>query len=500
LIPVTCPGCGKSYRMRLEAAGKRGKCKNCDATIRVPSLPAAGSDSSPILQRVPRSPQRAAKTHEVLQVLDEAVQFPKRPVTFGHRLTALAVAMTMLVLPVIYVLFALGVGWLTWWHITNDYVWVGVRGAGQLKLVALVMYVGLGVGGVVWVFSLIRPLFFRFDKPDRQPGLSRIEEPLIFAFADRLADKVGCPRPDIIRLSLDVNASAYYETSFFGLRRRAFTLTLGLPLIRGMTLAQLAGVMAHEFGHFSQRGSIFLDRLIRRVNLWFVLAVHRRDAIDAVVQTLTEGGGHYLVWLLGFVLFALVGVGRLVLWCLMQIGLLVSASLMQRMEFDADSYEVRVIGSSEFAVTMRRLVALGISQEIAVKYAFGSLQCRILPSDLPAFIAELADRSPQVKKRSKKQIDNEPKIRRSSHPPLRDRIAAAQEMNLPGAFSSPVPGTALFKSFDKNSAALTDFLYRRRYGTAIPHDAIHPTLEAVDAYLELAEANRQFRKTARNSN
>ena len=110
--------------MKPEAAGKRGKCKACDATIRVPAL-VAGDDSSPALVRPPRSTKRAAQAHEVLQILDEAVQFPKRPVTFGHRLTALAVATTMLVLPVIYVLFALGEGWLTWWHITNDYVWVG---------------------------------------------------------------------------------------------------------------------------------------------------------------------------------------------------------------------------------------------------------------------------------------------------------------------------------------------------------------------------------------
>ena len=148
---------------------------------------------------------------------------------------------------------------------------------------------------------------------------------------------------------------------------------------------------------------------------------------------------------------------------------------------------------------MRRLIALGIAQEIAVKYAFDSLQCRILPSDLPAFVAELADRSPQVKKRAKKRIDNEQKVRRSSHPPMCERIAAAKEMNLPAAFNSPVPGTALLKSFDKNSAAVTDCLYRMRYGASIPRDAIHPTLEAVDAYLELAEANRQFRKTPRYS-
>ena len=98
---------------------------------------------------------------------------------------------------------------------------------------------------------------FRPPPPDAGTGLSRLDEPALFAFVDRLADKVGCPRPDIIRLNLDVNASAYYETSFFGSRRRPFTLTLGLPLVGGLTLTQLAGVIAHELGHFGQRGSGF---------------------------------------------------------------------------------------------------------------------------------------------------------------------------------------------------------------------------------------------------
>jgi hypothetical protein len=159
---------------------------------------------------------------------------------------------------------------LTWWHARYDWFWMkAMSGYGTVVIAAL--YVGLSIGGALWTLSLIRPLFSGLRAPDDGTGLSRLDEPALFAFVDRLADKIGCPRPDIIRLNLDVNASAYYETSFFGLRRRAFTLTLGLPLVGGLTLTQLAGVIAHELGHFAQRGSGFLDRFIKRVNLWFAL-------------------------------------------------------------------------------------------------------------------------------------------------------------------------------------------------------------------------------------
>jgi Zn-dependent protease with chaperone function len=344
------------------------------------------------------------------------------------------------------------------------------------------LYVGLSIGGALWTLSLIRPLFSGLRAPDEGTGLSRLDEPALFAFVDRLADKVGCPRPDIIRLNLDVNASAYYETSFFGLRRRAFTLTLGLPLVGGLTLTQLAGVIAHELGHFAQRGSGFLDRFIKRVNLWFALAVGRPTLLDELIESLS--GGHWLMALVAIVLWLLVLLGRYTLWCLMQVGLIASASLMRRMEFDADCYEVGVIGSAEFEAFCRRLLELTVAHEMAFQYAFGSTDCRILPSDLVAFIAELADREPKVKKRARKLIANEERNWLASHPTVRDRIVHAHRLNLPAVFQASAPGSELFESLELRSRAVTELLYQHWYGRRLTPDAIRPAHEVVEHYLD----------------
>jgi len=425
----------------------------------------------------------------MLQLLGDSITFPKQRITIAHRLTALVVAGLMLLLPIIYLAFVAGVGWLTWWHLRYDWVWMKVA-FGYARIIAAAMYIGLGLGGILWTISLVRPLFMSLGGAFDGDGLSRADEPLLFAFAERLADKVGCPRPQIIRLSLEVNASAYYETSMFGLRRRAFTLTLGLPLVRGMTLCQLAGVMAHEFGHFGQRGSGFLDRFIKRINGWFALAVTRRDMLDDFVEFLASEGGHWLTTLIALVLRVLVGLGRYILLALTYVGLFASASLMRRMEFDADGYEVGVVGSAEFAASCERLVTLSTAQETAFKYAFQTQQCRILPSDLVAFTAELADRSPRVQKRARRLLKNEEKSWLASHPPVQDRIAAAKKLNLPGVLKSPLPGTALFKSFDQRSTVLTALLYEHRYGRRLTREAIRPVSEAVDIYLDLSAANR----------
>jgi Zn-dependent protease with chaperone function len=475
--------------MPRDAAGRRGKCKKCGTGFSILLAPQENEPAPPESAPARSASAVSANAAQLLQLLGDSVVFPKQPVRAAHRVIALFVAATMLILPIIYVGFVVGVGWLTWWHIRYDWIWMKFTFA-YASIIAAGMYIGLGLGGILWTLSLVRPLFMGLGDDDVGDGLSRAEEPLLFAFAERLADKVGCPRPQIIRLSLEVNASAYYETSMFGLRRRAFTLTLGLPLVRGMTLCQLAGVMAHEFGHFGQRGSSFLDRFIKRINRWFAHAVTGRDMLDQLIELLTSEGGHYVATLVAVVLHVLAGLGRYFLLALTYVGLFASASLLRRMEFDADGYEVGVIGSAEFAASCKRLMALAIAHETAFKYAFQTQQFRILPSNLVAFTAELADRSPRVKKRARKLVENEQRSWLASHPPVRDRIAAAEKLNLPGVLKSPLPGTVLFKSCDLRSTVLTAMLYEQRYGKNLTRDSIRAVSEAVDAYLDLSEANR----------
>ena len=48
-ISVSCPACGKEYNVKDEAAGKKFKCKECEAIVEVPAVgfPAGGAFSPP---------------------------------------------------------------------------------------------------------------------------------------------------------------------------------------------------------------------------------------------------------------------------------------------------------------------------------------------------------------------------------------------------------------------------------------------------------------------
>jgi Zn-dependent protease with chaperone function len=70
-------------------------------------------------------------------------------------------------------------------------------------------------------------------------------------------------------LDLQVNASASFRRGFLSLFSRDLTLTIGLPLVAGLTVRQLGGVLAHEFGHFAQGAGMRLTFVVRSVNAWF---------------------------------------------------------------------------------------------------------------------------------------------------------------------------------------------------------------------------------------
>ena len=74
-----------------------------------------------------------------------------------------------------------------------------------------------------------------------------------------------------------VDATASFRLGAAGLLGQDMTLTIGLPLVAGLSMRQFAGVLAHEFGHFSQGAGMRLTYVIRRVNGWFFRVVYERD-------------------------------------------------------------------------------------------------------------------------------------------------------------------------------------------------------------------------------
>src|SRR5262249_33517292 len=152
------------------------------------------------------------------------------------------------------------------------------------------------------------------------------------------------------------------EGGALGVFGNTLVLTIGLPLAAGLSLKQLAGVLAHEFGHFSQGAGMRLIVLIMTVNQWFARVVYERDAWDETLASWSgaSNGGYVLVGVA--VVGRAVWLPRRILWVLMYLGHIVSGFLLRQMEYDADRYEARLVGADVFAQTFWRMHELSLAQ------------------------------------------------------------------------------------------------------------------------------------------
>lgn len=386
---------------------------------------------------------------------------PLRP-SLGYRMALTAVAVAMVLLPLIYV----GMTAVTaWWVILYSWYYFGT--AIPNKEPWLVLALPLFVLVVVLV-SLVKPLFARPATADKPLRLDPKEEPLLFAFVGRLCQALGAPVPREIRVDCQVNASAGFRRGLLSLFGDDMVLTLGLPLVQGLSLQQLAGVMAHELGHFSQKAGMRVSYVIRVVNFWLFRLVYGRDRFDEILE---EAAGRMpLRWLRFFFQAAhmCVRMTRWFLKALMMLGHVISSIMMKQMEYDADRYEVRLAGFSSFDATMRELFSLSVAHGMAMEDLGDQWKEKRLADNFPHLV--LANRRESVRKiapQLETYLKNEKEERFGTHPTARQRTARALREKGVGVFISDLPATTLFYDFDKLSQKVSFAFYRELLGNRV---------------------------------
>jgi Zn-dependent protease with chaperone function len=412
-----------------------------------------------------------------------------------YKLAILATALLMVVLPLIYVAIIGLVCLAVWMHLTHSHViFESVRG--RAVLMALVIYAAPLVIGAIVIAFMFKPLLARPANEGRRRTVTPLSDPLLFEFVERVCELVGAPQPRRIDIDCQINASAGFRRGWLSLLTgRDLVLTIGMPLVAGLSLKQFAGVLAHEFGHFSQGAGMRLSYVVRSINMWFVRVVYQRDAWDEWLESISGE----LDWRIGWVFLVAQGcvwVTRKILWCLMYIGHIVAGFMMRQMEFDADKYETRLAGSETFGQTARQLRLLGLAWQGA-------------EADLASYYREgrLADNLPKLMLGNLKQLPQEARefvtklIAETktgifdSHPSDQDRIDAARAEQTSGVFDSNLPATALFANFDTAAKGVTWDHYCAVMGKIIDPKSLFSTEELVartDSLQSAAQARDRF--------
>jgi Zn-dependent protease with chaperone function len=415
------------------------------------------------------------------QVLN-AIEGQIKPVRAGplYQLGLLAVAITMLILPVVYLLVVAALGLGIYEHAVHS-AWVLEDVPSRA---AVIMYLGPIIMGLIALGFMIKPLIGRRVDDSVPLTLRPEDEPVLFEFVQRLCRMVGAPMPVRIDVDLAVNASASFRGGWMSLFGRDLVLMFGLPLVAGMDTRQFAGVLAHELGHFTQGSGMRLTYIIRRMNFWFARVVYRRDHWDVGLRNAARAD-HGLVAVIAWITILIVWLTRRVLWALMLIGHGVSAFMLRQMEYNADHCQCRVAGSDDFARTFAEIQCLGLSSTVAFSDLGTAWRERRLCDDLPALIRSRQTSMPEDVRT--KLIQEERKQKSGwfdSHPSDRARQAAAQRENATALFKPKAPATILFKDFAELSRIATMLFYRKTMGAAFQTEHLTRTDNLVTARVE----------------
>src|SRR6185369_1001304 len=144
-------------------------------------------------------------------------------------------------------------------------------------------------------------------------------------------------------------------------------LTIGLPLVAGLDTRQLAGVLAHEFGHFTQGFGMRLTYIIRTINAWFARVAYERDAWDVWLEQCAAEADDWRVAIVVNLARLAVWFSRLLLKLLLLIGHGIGCFMLRQMEYDADSYEIKLAGSETFESASKRMYVLSLLLETTYK-------------------------------------------------------------------------------------------------------------------------------------
>jgi Zn-dependent protease with chaperone function len=247
--------------------------------------------------------------------------------------------------------------------------WAGIAVIGYVaNFYAIIIGLGLMAVGVSVLVFLVKFIFsVAKDENSNRVEITEAEQPKLFAFIRELTQQTGTQFPKKIFLSPDVNAAVFYNSSFWSMflpiRKN---LEIGLGLVNSVNVSEFKAVMAHEFGHFSQR-SMKLGSFTYNVNK----VIHNMLYENRGYANFLSGWAR-IHGVLGFFASVTARIAGGIQWALRQVYTVVNRSYMKlsrEMEFHADAVAATVAGGNNVISSLSRSDVAGGCYQTAVNEA-----------------------------------------------------------------------------------------------------------------------------------
>ena len=279
----------------------------------------------------------------------------------------------------------------------------------------LLFLVGAAIG-VTMIWSLL-PRRDKFVPPG--PVLERASHPRLFAELDHLASATNEPLPSRVFLVPQANAFVADRGGMMGLGAQR-VMGIGLPLIALLSVSEFRAVLAHEFAHY-YGGDTRLGPFVYKTRMAMVRTMQNLVSIR-VVMRLGVAQVLYRV-----VLSILQGYWK--------IFLRVTQLVSRRQEYRADEIACHIAGSRALISGLKKILSANAAfqtywnTEVLPLLKVG---CRPSIAEGFAMFVEAPAISTQIDAALQKSMTQGKTQIYDSHPPLRDRIAAAEQIAASG--------------------------------------------------------------------
>ena len=362
------------------------------------------------------------------------------------------------------------------------------------SLVTLVLGLGLASLGILVLIFLLK-FIFASNKTDRSGliEISRDEQPELFQMIEEIVQEVKTDFPKKVYLDANVNAAVFYDSSFwsmfFPIKKN---LLIGLGLVNTVSREELRAILAHEFGHFSQK-SMKVGTYVYNLNKVVYNMLHDNASYERMITRWADVSGFFAL----FVLIA-VKINQGIQWILIKLYDIVNISyfgLSREMEFHADEIAASVTGYSPLKTSLLRMPFADHSLNEAIglyqRKIGDQLKSENLYTDQYEVIHFLAGENnypvsnglPDISIEEQSRFDKSKLViedQWASHPSTEDRIKRLEKTGFEAPQVQDEPANNLFRNIQKYQQQFTEQIF----DTIKPEREVQPipTSEFIEKY------------------
>jgi hypothetical protein len=248
-------------------------------------------------------------------------------------------------------------------------------------------------------------------------------------------------------------------------------LNIGLGLVNSVTESELKAILAHEFGHFSQR-SMKVGSFVYNVNKVIYNMLYENNSFNNLLSSLSEVHG-----LFSIVVYIAAAIVNVMQFILKQIYKFINKSyfkLSRQMEFHADEVAANVVGSNALSNALLKLDLAQSSYDSTINFNNDLIQKNIKPVNFFTqhkkvfnFLGkenglQLKNDFPQVTIQDYQRFNNSKLVIKdqwASHPSTIDRVNYLNSLEITNEVESNNSAWDLFDNQEKLQIENTNVIY-----------------------------------------